>query len=129
MTKELLDRDDVRLLVDAFYAHVREDELLSPVFNAVIEDRWPGHLEKMYDFWETVLFGAPAYKGSPFPKHARLPIAGPHFDRWIKLFVQTLNDHFHGKKAEEAKWRAEKMAEMFQQKLDYFNKHPDHFIS
>src|SRR5690606_1600210 len=82
MKKEIADRADIRLLVDTFYSRVREDKLLGGVFNGVIGDRWPEHLLKMYDFWETVLFAAPAYKGSPFPKHAKLSVSKVHFERW-----------------------------------------------
>ena len=112
--------DDIRVMVDAFYRRVREDELIGPIFNAVIQDRWPVHLEKMYGFWQTVLLNERAYTGSPFPPHAKLPIEKKHFDRWLLLFTTTVDQHFLGDKATEAKWRAEKMAQMFQIKIDYY---------
>lgn len=74
MSKEILSLDDVKLLVDSFYAKVQEDELLKDVFNNVIEDRWPEHLEKMYSFWQTVLLGEHTYYGAPFVPHAKLPV-------------------------------------------------------
>lgn len=125
MTKnEILTINDIQQLVDAFYEKVREDELLGPVFNRVIEDRWPEHLEKMYRFWQTVLLDEHTYYGSPFPPHAHLPIEKKHFERWLKLFYATVNERFTGNKATEALWRAEKMAQMFQFKIDYFQKNP-----
>lgn len=120
MKKEIQTLGDIRQLVDNFYEKVRADELLGPVFGAVIEDRWPVHLEKMYNFWQTVLLGEHTYLGSPFPPHAKLPINGEHFDRWLALFYQTLDEQFTGEKAEEARWRAEKMAQMFQSKIDHY---------
>ena len=121
--KELMTLDDVKTLVDRFYGKVRSDELLAPIFNERIRDRWPEHLEKMYRFWQTVLLGEHTYMGSPFPPHANLPVDKSHFDQWLKLFKETLDEFFHGEKANEAKWRADKMAEMFQLRLNYFREH------
>ena len=118
--KELMTLDDVKTLVDRFYGKVRSDELLAPIFNERIRDRWPEHLEKMYRFWQTVLLGEHTYMGSPFPPHANLPVNKTHFDQWLRLFKETLDEFFRGEKANEAKWRADKMAEMFQLRLNYF---------
>jgi len=62
--------------------------------------------------------------GSPFLKHAKLPIEKEHFDTWIRLCNETIDMHFAGGKADEAKWRAAKMSEMFQYKLDYYKNSP-----
>lgn len=107
-------------MVDSFYAKVREDDLLGDIFNNVIEERWPEHLEKMYRFWQTVLLSEHTYYGSPFSPHAQLPVSKKHFDRWKQLFMATVDDYFIGEKADEAKWRAERMAEMFQMKIKYY---------
>ena len=122
--KDILNLVDVKLLVDEFYTKVRDNELLSPIFNGVIGDKWPAHLEKMYGFWQTLLLDTPAYSGSPFLKHAKLPIQKEHFDTWISLFNETIDEHFGGEKASEAKWRAARMSEMFQYKLDYYKNNP-----
>jgi len=118
--KDLLNLDDIRNLVDSFYGKVRSDELLAPIFNERIRDKWPVHLEKMYRFWQTVLLGEHTYTGSPFPPHANLPVDKSHFEQWLKLFRQTLDEQFSGEKAKEAKWRADKMAEMFLLRINYF---------
>ncbi len=73
-SKDILSLDDIKALVDTFYEKVRNDELLAPVFNSRIGDRWPRHLEKMYAFWQTVLLDERTYFGSPFPPHAGLPV-------------------------------------------------------
>ncbi len=129
MKKELTSPEDIRRLVDAFYAKVKADAVLAGIFNEKIRDRWPVHLEKMYRFWETVLLDEHTYTGSPFAPHARLPIGTEHFDRWLSLFHETLGEHFSGEKAEEAKWRAEKMAAMFLHKIHYFQNNPDKLLS
>jgi hemoglobin len=117
MQKEILNLDDIKKLVDCFYTKVKEDEMLKDIFNNVIEDRWPEHLEKMYTFWQTVLLEEHTYYGAPFIPHANLPVSKNHFDRWLSLFYETLDELFEGEKAEEARWRATKMAEMFQLKI------------
>jgi hemoglobin len=121
---DILSLDDVKTLVDDFYGKIRDNELLSPIFNGVIKDNWPAHLEKMYGFWQTLLLDVQAYSGSPFLKHAKLPIEKEHFDTWIGLFNETVDEHFTGEKASEAKWRAARMSEMFQYKLDYYKNNP-----
>ena len=117
---DILNLDDIKLLVNTFYDKVREDELIGPIFNERIQDRWPEHLAKMYTFWQTVLLGEHTYYGSPFPPHAQLPVEHHHFQRWLSLFSQTLAELFTGGKAKEALWRADKMAEMFQYKIEHY---------
>ncbi len=121
MQKEITNLDDIKLLVDTFYGRIRENELLAPIFNVVIGDRWPQHLEKMYRFWQTVLLDEHTYYNSPFPPHAKLPIAQNHFDTWLQLWHLTIDENFTGKLAEEAKWRGDKMAVMFLNKIQYYS--------
>ena len=112
--------DDVKLLVNTFYDKVRADSFLAPIFNAQIQDRWPQHLEKMYTFWQTVLLGEHTYFSSPFPPHAKLPVEHAHFQQWLKLFTDTISDLFAGEKADEALWRGNKMAQMFEMKIEHY---------
>lgn len=118
--KQISNLDDIKLLVDSFYDKVREDDLLKDIFNNVIQDRWPEHLEKMYRFWQTVLLGDHTYFGSPFVPHAELPVERSHFDRWMKLFIETVDTYFVGEKADRAKWQGDRMAEMFLYKIEYY---------
>lgn len=112
--------EDIRLLVDSFYGKVREDDLLATIFNERIQDRWAAHVKKMYCFWQTVLLEEHTYYGSPFLPHAKLPVDGEHFERWLKLFDETVNTLFEGEKASRAKWQGERMAEMFLSKIYYY---------
>ena len=121
---EILTLDDIKLLVDTFYDCIREDKLLAPIFNERIQDRWPIHLEKMYKFWQTVLLQEHTYFGSPFPPHAQLPVGHEHFAAWLSLFNKTVDKLFTGEKATEAKWRAQKMAELFEAKIVYAKNNP-----
>jgi len=109
--------DDIILLVDEFYKKVNEDKLLSPVFNELARVNWDEHLPIMYSFWSAVLFETNTYKGQPLTSHIDLPIFTEHFQRWLKLFRQTVDENFKGPKAEEAKEKAESIALIFQSKL------------
>jgi hemoglobin len=91
---DITTREDVKLLVDTFYDKVRNDELLSPIFNERIKDNWPKHLEIMYSFWNTVLLGEYEYQGTPFLKHAELPVEHMHFATWLRLFNEVIDGHF-----------------------------------
>ncbi len=121
MKNDINTIDDIKTLVDSFYTKVRQDATLKNIFENTIQDRWPIHLDKMYRFWQTVLLTEHTYSGSPFSPHVKLGIAPQHFEVWLKLFKETIEENFQGTKADEALWRAQKMAEMFQYKLDYLN--------
>lgn len=118
--KDILVFEDIQLLVNTFYTRVREDELLGPVFEERLSGRWEKHLDKMYSFWQTILLGQRSYQGSPLVPHLDMPVDAAHFDRWVGIFHKTLEDLFDGEVADEARWRAERMAEMFAYKIEYF---------
>lgn len=118
--KDIKTLDDIKLLVDTFYGKVQKDELIGPIFNEKIGNNWPAHLERMYRFWQTILLEEHTYSGSPFPPHKHLPVGKEHFNRWMEIFTETINELYAGALAEEAKLRAKNMAEMFFYKIEYF---------
>ena len=75
----------IERLIHGFYADVRADPLLAPIFAAKITD-WAPHLAQMCDFWSSVMLMSGRYHGQPMPKHTPLPIEAAHFDRWLALF-------------------------------------------
>jgi hemoglobin len=78
-------------VVHGFYAKIRIDPALGPIFNRVIADDWDAHLAKMCDFWSSVLLMSGRFKGSPMAAHARIAEMRPtHFARWLHLFHQTV---------------------------------------
>lgn len=115
--KDIDTLDDIKTLVDNFYISVREDDLLGPIFTYFIKD-WTPHLETMYKFWQTLLLEEHTYSGSPFPPHMKLPIRSEHFERWIELFRQTIDDQFCGERAKIATQRASQIAKVFETKLE-----------
>lgn len=119
---------DIQLFVDDFYTKVRLDDLLGPIFSQVIKDDWQPHLNKMYAFWNAVLFGESGYKGNPFSKHAPLKIWQDHFNRWLLLFRETIDKHFEGPVADDTKKRAGLMAEVFIYRLQNMTGGPDKVV-
>ncbi len=117
MTNDITTAEDVTLLVHTFYDKVREDNLLGPVFENVVQGQWQPHLEKMCSFWNTVLLNQKGYQGSPFNAHKPLALTNDHFEHWIQLFHETVDQLFMGPIAANAKDRVTQMGLIFQYKL------------
>jgi len=115
--KDIKSSEDIKLLVNKFYKKVNKDDLLAWIFNDFAKVDWETHLPVMYDFWSTVLLYTKSYKAHPFDVHINLPVEKKHFERWVKLFKDTVDEHFSGKIAEEAKSRASSISEIFQYKI------------
>jgi len=104
----------IRVLVHEFYARVRRDELLGPVFNGAIHD-WDEHLDKLCAFWSSVTLMTGRYKGTPMQAHAGLPdISAGHFERWLALFIATACEVCPPAAAEIFRDRALRIAESLQ---------------
>lgn len=88
-----IDEDYISLLVDTFYANVRAQPLLGPIFEREIGAGWDRHLATMKRFWASVTLNAGVYSGKPVPAHQKLSGVEPwHFKIWLALFRQTLED-------------------------------------
>jgi hemoglobin len=83
-----IDEAAIHRLVHGFYAKVRQDALLGPIFDSRIAD-WDEHLERMCRFWSSVATMSGTYHGNPMAKHVALPVDAAHFDRWLELFEAT----------------------------------------
>jgi len=105
-----IDEPMIAELVDRFYARVREDALIGPVFAAKIAD-WGPHLERMRTFWSSVALMTGNYHGQPMRLHMPLPIDAQHFDRWLALFEQTAREVCPPAAAEHFLERARRIAE------------------
>ena len=86
-----VDQVFVSEMVDTFYSHIREHEVLGPIFGQNIDD-WDEHLPKMKSFWASVALGVAGYSGRPMPAHLRLrnEVNAEHFSEWLTLFRSTL---------------------------------------
>src|SRR5438067_7203984 len=86
----------IKALIDRFYARVRRDPALGPIFaHAIADDAWPAHLEKMYAFWSSVMLTSGRYKGNPVETHRNVAgVAPPLFGNWLDLFEATAAELF-----------------------------------
>ncbi len=100
-------------LVERFYARVREDAEIGPIFNDAIGDGWPRHLKLMKDFWSSVMLGTGRFKGSPMMAHLGLPVKIniSHFQRWLSLWRLTAPEICPAEIASVFVGKAEMMAE------------------
>lgn len=102
--------EEIRALVHHFYARVREDELLGPVFGARIDD-WEPHLARMCDFWSGILRASGRYRGNPLQAHAAIPgLEARHFGRWLALFRGSAEATLPAAAARDVVARAERMS-------------------
>ena len=117
MIKTIDSREDVSILVHAFYAKIRKDTEIGHFFNEVIED-WNEHLEKLTNFWEMNLFGGRNFDGNPIEAHNRVDqkfnesITPEVFGIWLNLWFATIDEFFEGENATILKRRARKMGTM-----------------
>jgi len=91
---DALDEDMIRAVVHGFYAQVRLDPLIGPIFNGKIPaEEWPDHLAKLCDFWSSMFLRTGRYQGRPLPPHLQIPDLGEaHFRRWLELFRDTVRE-------------------------------------
>lgn len=118
---DIRNRSDIEQLVKTFYSKATTDEHIGHFFTKVVPLDLEEHLPTMYDFWDSTLLGSATYKGNPMLKHIALhkksPMESHHFDVWLNLWSQTVNELFDGPKAAEAINRAKQIAQLMQYKI------------
>ena len=120
-----LDDAGLEQLVDAFYARVRADAQLGPIFHDAIHD-WTEHLEKLAAFWSSVMLTSGRYKGQPLPAHMkhRDRITPELFDRWLALWARTTEELMEPDAAAALQAKAARIAQSLQ--LAMFFRLDDH---
>jgi len=118
---DIRDRADIERLTRAFYGKALTDTMIGYLFTDVAQLDLEAHLPDITDFWETILLGGEAYRGGAFAVHAHLhaksPLRGGHFNRWLTLWTETVDELFEGERAEEAKRHAQRVASAFHRRL------------
>ncbi|GAB3129227.1 group III truncated hemoglobin [Glaciibacter psychrotolerans] len=118
---DLHNRDDVYALTSEFYRRAFADDLLGPIFTDIAQMDLDHHLPIICDFWETVLFGAGLYRRNALALHVSLnekvPLRAEHFERWLDLWVTTVDGLFVGEHAERAKLQASRIAGSIHRRL------------
>lgn len=108
----MIDEAALARLVETFYARVRADALIGPIFSDAIHD-WPAHLGKLQAFWSSVMLTTGRYKGRPMPAHLKHAdrITDPTFARWLEIWGQTTADLFPPEDAAALQDRATRIAD------------------
>lgn len=111
---EEVDEEGLARLVARFYATVRTDSLIGPVFNDAIDD-WPQHLEKLTAFWSSLMLTSGRYKGAPMAAHLkhRARITPEMFDRWLALWCAATEAEMPPGIAATMQAKAERIAQNF----------------
>ena len=119
MKRDIETREDLENLLREFYAVAIQDNQIGHHF---AELNLETHLPIIVNFWEKVLFGKPVYFGNPLAVHQNLheksPLKLEHFQRWLEIFEQTVDELFAGEMADAAKLRAKMIAHSLSQNLN-----------
>ena len=119
--KEIKTKQDIIILVDAFYKKALTDLEIGYFFTEVMKINLEKHLPKLYNFWESILFKKASYSGNPMMKHLEInktsQIKPAHFDRWLFLWQETVEELYTGELATEAINRANQIGQLMQFKI------------
>lgn len=119
--KDIEKREDLLLLLLAFYKKALADETIGHFFTKVVPLDLQVHIPVIADFWETILLNGRSYTGNAILPHLHvnklLPMEDKHFNRWLQLFSQTIDTMYEGQTAETAKQRALSIATIMRIKI------------
>ncbi|QNL51204.1 group III truncated hemoglobin [Olivibacter sp. SDN3] len=122
--RDIRNKIDLEKLVKTFYDRATKDDLIGHYFTSVIPIDWDRHIPIIISFWSNILFNSGEYKGGMMYKHMNLNYLSAfeekHFDRWLALWNDTVDQLFVGPQANEVKYRAKTIAVIMQTKLGVF---------
>jgi len=111
LNPELCTEEEVSQLVHAFYAKVRQDEVLGPIFNSQVHD-WDHHLVTLVNFWSSILRGTGSYTGTPMQKHVTMAhLDETLFKRWLAIFEETAKEQANQAMGNRATASAQRIAQ------------------
>ncbi len=123
MLPDIQERNDLQLLMEAFYSKALTDETIGFYFTEVVQLNLLKHLPIIVDFWDSVLFETGIYKGNAMKVHQDLhqksAFKDEHFKKWIALFHATVDRLYEGDNAEKIKQRASSIATVMTIKTVY----------
>ncbi|MFV0304029.1 MAG: group III truncated hemoglobin [Moheibacter sp.] len=121
MKSDVTNLDDIKEVVYSFYEKVKEDDILSIFFSEIVNIDWESHLPLMIGFWENVLFYTGDYEGNPLDTHRKIhklhPTNNIHFNRWLRLFENTIDKMYVGENANKMKQHSRAIAEVMLSKI------------
>jgi hemoglobin len=114
------ERHDIHAFVVEFYARLRKHDELGPIFESRLGGAWDSHMERLTDFWMTMLGGGTLYRGNPFEVHRKIEEMAEHqFDDWLAIFEGAAEDTLPAELAERATERAHRIANSLKMGLFY----------
>lgn len=117
---QAIGEEDITRLVHTFYGKIRDHDELGPIFAKAIGEDWGPHLDKMVDFWASLVLGVKRYDGRPLPVHMGLPdLRDHHFGQWLVLFRETCEELFDPAIAGQFIERAERIAQSFRYAMQF----------
>lgn len=107
-----LDEAILPALLARFYEKVRRDDELGPLFSDAVHD-WTEHLQRLGDFWSSVMLTSGRYKGNPVAIHLMHAhrITPEMFERWLALWAQTTSEMLPAEVAGAMQAKARRIAE------------------
>ena len=123
--KDIENRDDLVMLMDAFYSKMLKDDKVGYIFTDVAKLNLEHHLPLLADFWNNALFHTGGYKNNVVQIHKALnekeKLTPEHFKRWLFLLEETIDENYKGEIAEKMKLRAQQVGMTIQAKLGHYN--------
>lgn len=118
---DIVSSNEIKMVIDTFYEKVRADASIGFIFNEIAKVDWEHHMPIMYTFWESTVFGTGTYTRNAMTPHFvlqdKVKFTAAHFERWVFLFVKTVDELYAGENAEIMKMRATSIAGLMQNKL------------
>lgn len=122
MQADSITPESIVQLIDLFYARVRRDSVLGPVFEKALPRSWDAHIARIAEFWSSILLGTQSFQGNVFARHMALEgIREEHFVRWLSLFKQTVLERYDTQPAGRFLAVADRVAGSLQ--LGFFDRH------
>jgi hemoglobin len=119
--KDIENRDDLLLLMQAFYKKLLSDNSINYLFTDVAKINIEHHFTVLVDFWDSILFQSGTYQKNAMQPHIALhqksPLQKHHFETWLGYFKQTVDELFEGQNAFVIKERAVSIATVMQIKI------------
>jgi len=122
MKPDIETRADIEKFITRFYEAVKQDDSIGFIFTDLVQVNWEQHIPVIVDFWETILLDNPVYKKNAMEVHydlnKKIPLQKIHFNTWLHLFGNAIDEIFAGKIAELAKTRAKSIADVMLFKME-----------
>ena len=111
MKRDIKNRDDLYIIVKEFYKNLLLNNDMKKIFEKFNDkNKLEQHLRTLVDFWDNILFYSNTYQKNAMQPHVDLhnkePFHNKHFEIWLDLFNQSVDNNFEGNNAHTIKTRA-----------------------